>query len=398
MCITLEAGMLIGDEAFPVMMPLAPNATAWTARNSLACLVLLSAIALPACQTQTQESMRQAPKPIERGMATEDTSRMRIALSMSFVDGSSYRQTMVESFERAAQTAQRQGLLADFIVLDANGSTDQQAEQLQQLIDAKYDAILLNPNSVSKLNARVKAVCEAGILAIAFDNTVTEPCAYTINTIWNHYGALQGNYLRTRLEQGNVLEVRGAKGTTGDTDISAAIRSALAQFPTLKIVASVHGNWTQHIAQQEVAAILPSLPPIDAVVTQGGDGYGTALAFSATQRPMPIVIMGNRYDELKWWQDQRDANGYQTISASATPGASAVAFWTAQQILAGKDVPKFLELPLLVIEAETLDTWLAITPPNGTANADYTLEWTVELIDAHLDKTPLPAPPIPSPP
>ena len=379
-------------------MTLIPNVAPWNARTSLAGWLLLAAIALPACQTQKRVPITQAPETVESGIVTADTSKMHIALSMSFVEGSAYRQTMVKSFEQAAKIAQQQGHLADFIVLDANGNTDRQAEQLQQLIEAKYDAILINPNSVSELNAKVKSACDAGIIAIGFDNTVTEPCAYNINTIWNHYGAIQGNYLRTRLEQGNILEVRGAKGTTGDTDISAAIQSALAQFPNLKIVAPVRGNWTQHIAQKEVAAILPSLPQIDAVVTQGGDGYGTALAFAATQRPMPIIIMGNRYDELKWWQKQRDANGYQTISASATPGISAVAFWTAQQILAGKDVPKFLELPLLVIEAENLDTWLSMTPPDGTANADYTLDWTVELIDAHLERTPLPTPPIPSPP
>ena len=232
---------------------------------------------------------------------------------------------------------------------------------------------------------------------IDFDNEVTEPCSYTVNTIWNHYGALQGNYIGTRLDQGNILEVRGAQGTTGDTDISAAIQSALAQFPTLQVVGSVHGNWTQSIAQEAVSAALPTLPAIDAVVTQGGDGYGTAVAFSSSDRPMPIIIMGNRYDELKWWQEQRDSNGYQTISASATPGMSAVAFWTAQQLLAGKEVPKFIELPVLVIEEENLDDWLSITPKNGVANANYTLEWTTELINAHINDLPLPTPPLPTP-
>ncbi|MFN8456431.1 MAG: hypothetical protein U0401_17480 [Anaerolineae bacterium] len=110
---------------------------------------------------------------------------------------------------------------------------------------------------------------------------------------------------------------------------------------------------------------------------------------------MPIIIMGNRYDELKWWQEQRAKNGYHTISASATPGISALAMWTAQQILAGKEVPKFVEAPLLVIEEKNLATWLAVTPEGGVADGDYTLEYTVNLIDANTNGTPLPDVPLP---
>ena len=359
---------------------------------------LVLGISLAACQTETSIAPESAtPAIAENGVATGDTSQMRVALSMSFVEGSSYRQTMVDSFTQAAIAAREQGLLQEFTVVDAGGNTETQASQIQELIDEKYDAIILNPNSVSELNAVVKSACDAGIIAIDFDNEVTEPCAYTINTVWNHYGAVQGNYIGTRLQTGNILEIRGAQGTTGDTDISAAIHSSLAQFPGLKVADAVHGNWTQEIAQKEVTAKLPSLPQIDAVVTQGGDGYGTALAFAQSDRPMPIIIMGNRYDELKWWLEQRDAAGYQTISASATPGMSAVALWTAQQVFAGKDVPKFLELPVLVIEEENLDAWLSITPEDGVANADYTLEWTIDLIEAHINDTPLPAPPVPDP-
>ena len=361
---------------------------------------VIVAIALPACQSQTETpiaSESETPSIDENGIATGDTSKMRVALSMSFVEGSSYRKTMVESFEKAATSARQKGFLSDFTILDAGGNTETQAAQIQQLIAEKYDAIILNPNSVSELNDVVKSACDAGIIAIDFDNEVTEPCAYSINTVWNHYGAVQGNYIGTRLKQGNILEIRGAKGTTGDTDISSAIHASLAQFPGLKVVDAVHGNWTQELAQKEVTAILPSLPKIDAVVTQGGDGYGTALAFAQSDRPLPIIIMGNRYDELKWWQEQRDAKGYKTISASATPGMSAVALWTAQQVFAGKEVPKFIELPVLVIEEEDLDAWLSITPENGVANADYTLEWTVELIEAHIADTPLPSPPVPDP-
>ena len=134
---------------------------------------------------------------------------------------------------------------------------------------------------------------------------------------------------------------------------------------------SVNGDWAQDVAQKAVAGILPSLPEIAAVVTQGGDGYGAAQAFAAAGRPTPIIIMGNRQDELKWWAEQRDANKYETVSTSIAPGVSTLAFWVAQQILDGQDVPKDLTVPFLSVTQETLDQSLKDTPEGGVTNIDY---------------------------
>jgi hypothetical protein len=83
-------------------------------------------------------------------------------------------------------------------------------------------------------------------------------------------------------------------------------------------------------------------------VTQGGDGYGAAKAFEEAGRPRPIIIMGNRQDELAWWKEQKDLDGYETMSVSIAPGTSTAAFWVAQQLLAGaQDIPHDLVVPYL---------------------------------------------------
>jgi len=141
--------------------------------------------------------------------------------------------------------------------------------------------------------------------------------------------------------------------------------------PQFKIVGSVHGDWAQDVAQKAVAGILPSLPEIAAVVTQGGDGYGAAQAFEAAKRPTPTVVMGNRQDELVWWKKQKDANNYETMSVSIAPGVSTLAFWVAQQILDGKDVKKDLVVPFLRIDQDNLEANLATTQAGGVANVEY---------------------------
>jgi ribose transport system substrate-binding protein len=128
------------------------------------------------------------------------------------------------------------------------------------------------------------------------------------------------------------------------------------------------------VAQKAVAGILPSLPEIAAVVTQGGDGYGAAQAFDAAGRPIPLIIMGNREDELKWWKEQKDANGYATMSVSIAPGVSTLAFWVAQQILDGQAVPQDLTVPFLRIDQDNLEANLANTEKGGVANTEYSLD------------------------
>ncbi len=196
--------------------------------------------------------------------------------------------------------------------------------------------------------------------------------------------------------KGNVLEIRGIAGTSVDNDIHKGIVEGFKQYPDIKIVGSVHGNWTQTIAQKAVAGILPTLPDVAAVVTQGGDGWGAYQAFKTAGRKTPLIIMGNRQDELALWKKLTEQpGGYQTVSVSSAPGVASIAFWVAQQILAGKKVPKTVTVPLLTIRKNSLEAWLKATPKGGVATPVYTQDWTAKLIDANAGHKPLPPSPAP---
>jgi len=136
------------------------------------------------------------------------------------------------------------------------------------------------------------------------------------------------------------------------------------------------------VAQRAVAGILPSLPDVVGVVTQGGDGYGAAQAFAAAKRPTPTIVMGNREDELVWWKQQKDKDGYETMSVSIAPGVSTLAFWVAQQILDGKEVKKDLVVPFLSIDQAGLEESLKTTQKGGVANVEYSLADAKKVIDA----------------
>jgi ribose transport system substrate-binding protein len=249
-----------------------------------------------------------------------------------------------------------------------------------------YNAIVVNAASPTALNGVIKKACAAGVVVVSFDGIVTEPCAYRIAVDFKKMGSMQLDYLNGRLSgKGNLLEIRGLAGVFVDDEIHGGIESGLKKYAGFKRVGSVHGNWTQTVAQKEVAGVLPTLPKIDAIVTQGGDGFGAAEAFKAAGRPTPIIIMGNRYEELAWWKEQ-SKSGYQTMSVSIAPGSSTYAFWVAQQILAGKKVPHDMVIPLVEVTQNNLDEMLKKTDQGSVTNVEYGRDEVVKQIDATLKK------------
>lgn len=325
-------------------------------KKSLVCTIALSAL-------------------LAAGAAVADTKDKKIALSNNYA-GNSWRQAMLKSWDKVTKQAVADGIVAaaDPFTTSENQVTEQ-AAQIQNLILQGYNAIVVNAASPDALNGVIKQACDAGIVVVSFDGIVTEPCAWRIAVDFEKMGASEVEYLAKKMpEGGNLLEIRGLAGVFVDDAISKGINEEVKKNPQFKIVGSVHGDWAQEVAQKAVAGILPSLPEIKAVVTQGGDGYGAAQAFAAAGRPTPIIIMGNRQDELQWWKEQKDKNGYETMSVSIAPGVSTLAFWVAQQILDGKEVPKDLTVPFLRIDQDTLEQNLATTEKGGVANVEYSLE------------------------
>lgn len=321
--------------------------------------------------------------PAHAQIATGDTSSKKIALSNAYA-GNAWRQSMLKRWEEAANGAVKAKMIAAAPAFTTSESqATEQAQQIQNLILQGYNAIVVNAASPTALNGTIKRACAAGIVVVSFDGIVTEPCAYRVNFDFHKMGEDQIEYVAKQLNgKGNILAVRGMAGVSVDEAIHNGILAGLKKHPGLKLVGEVHGDWTTAIAQKAVASILPTLPKVDAVVTQGGDGFGAAQAFKAANRPTPIIILGNREDELKWWSTQLKSN-YKTYSSSNPPGAVTVAFWVAQQVLAGKKIPKDVDImaPLLTLSEAQLPGALAKVPAGGVADITFTLDETMAVLD-----------------
>jgi ribose transport system substrate-binding protein len=329
--------------------------------------------------------------------AENNTSGKRIALS-NFYAGNSWRQSMLQAWTDSANEAIKAGIIKETKIVNANNSATEQASQIESLIVEGWDAIVVDPISTTAINGAIQDACDAGITVVVFNESATAPCAKHIITNYVSVGAQQAEFFGKTLKgSNNILEIRGIAGTSADDDMHKGLVDGLKNYPNLKIVGAVNGNWTGTITQREVAGILPSLPEVNAVATQGGDGFGAYQAFKAANRPTPVIIMGHRQDELALWKQLLGTDpSYNTFSISSTPGGSKAAFWVAQQLLAGMDVPSPIDLPLPVIQKADLEGWLKVMPAGSVVVTPYTQAWVKEWIENARNGKPAPHDPKPS--
>lgn len=288
---------------------------------------------------------------------------------------------MLQSWQKSAKQAVDDGLVTEAPALTTDDNDDwSQAEQIRALTRDHYDAIVINAASPTALNDAVKDACDAGIIVVSFDNTVSEPCAYRLSVDFQKLGAMQIEYFRRRGLRGNLLEVRGIPGTAVNDSIHEGVHNERRLSSDLHIVASVHGNWTESVAKTAVHGLMPYLPDIVAVTTQGGDGVGVAEAFQEAGRKPPVIFLGNRGEELAWWKQQNQATGYETMSASIAPGSASFAFWFAQKLLSGETLPHNVTLPITVVSQATLEDALKRTEQDGVVSADYSRDDVAALL------------------
>ncbi len=308
------------------------------------------------------------------GTSLADTKDKKIAFSNNYA-GNSWRQAMLKSYDIVTKKAVADGIVAAADVFTtADKEVPTQAAQIQNLILQGYDAIVINASSPDALNGAIKQACDAGIVVVSFDGIVTEPCAWRVVVDFKDMGKQEVEQMaKFQPKGGNLLEIRGLAGTSIDQSIHDGILEGVAAHPEFKIVGSVEGDWDQTTAQKAVATVLPSLPDVIGIVDQGGDGYGAAQAFAAAGKPRPTIIMGNRQDELQWWKEQKEKDGYVTWSASIAPGVSTLAFWVAQQILDGnKDIPHDLLVPYLAFTQDDFEAALPNIETGSVASHEYT--------------------------
>ncbi|GMA61106.1 substrate-binding domain-containing protein [Alicyclobacillus fastidiosus] len=229
-------------------------------------------LALTACGTAGSLGNSSGSNSSGGSSSNKSSGKFTIALSNSYI-GNSWRTQMVNSFTQAAQQAKTQGEIANFEVVNADNTASQQISQINDMILKGVSAIVIDSASTTALNGVIAKAHAAGIPVISFDSVVTSPDAYKVNYDYVGMGEDEAKYIVQRLNgKGNVLISRGVAGTSVDNGFYQGEMDVFKKYSGIRIVGQVYSNWTETTAQSAVASLLPSLPKVDAVATEGETG------------------------------------------------------------------------------------------------------------------------------
>src|SRR6185437_6065612 len=163
-----------------------------------------------------------------------------------------------------------------------------QISDLQSMIAAGANAILFYPLSGTGLNRVIAQGCSHHVLMVAYDSSVTAPCAYNVNSLGGRYGANSAQWMVNEMGgKGELVINHGVAGTALTKLMDRQALGVFSKYPGIKIVAQFYGNWNDGLSQEGVSRILAAHPNIDAIWTV--DGTWGSLQAVVQHRPNRLV-------------------------------------------------------------------------------------------------------------
>lgn len=262
------------------------------------------------------------------------------------------------TIEQQVEELKKQGLVDKLVITDAQGDANIQIQQIQSMIDADVDGIILIAGS-STAPARVLAdACAKGIAIINFDSLVdTDQVTAKINTDSAEWGKTAAEFVIDAIGgKGKILILNGPAGISVSDDRRKGATPVLAAHPDVTVLAETNTAYNTAPAQEAVTSLLFANPEIDGVLSLGGAlSAGAILAFDKQGRPMVPMSGENARQFLELWKE-KDLKAWATMQPN---WLGAFAAYAAVQALSGKDVPAFVKVPLPIIDNSNIDEYLA---------------------------------------
>ena len=243
----------------------------------------------------------------------------------------------------------------ELIVHDAMDSVPRQVTDMEELISAGVDAILISPKVTEALTPPVSKAYAAGIPVFVLDRDVSND-RYTqyIGGDNHEIGRAAGRKAVELLggagqAKGNVVEIWGGMASTPANDRHDGFSEIIANEPGIRIVNPAQdGDWKQDLAYGIMAEALDNLARIDLVYAHNDPmAYGAYLAARDAGRDTAIAFLGIDgipAEGVKWVHE----GILDATFLYKTPGDEGIR--QALRFLNGQSVEKRLTLPTLTID------------------------------------------------
>ena len=147
-------------------------------------------------------------------------------------------------------------------------SIPEQIAEMEDVITKKPSGILFVPVDFRAMVSSVQKVNQAGIPIVNASDKV--PSGETVGFVGaDDYNMARATARRLMAEmkgQGSVIILEGVKGTITSTERVRGFTDVIAEFPSVKVVASQSGNFQRLSALQVTENLLQSHPKVDGIL------------------------------------------------------------------------------------------------------------------------------------
>ena len=183
----------------------------------------------------------------------------------------------------------------------ANDDVSTQANQVDQLVNAKVDAIIVVPVQADSLGPQITAANTAKIPILAVNAELnSDKLDGSVQPDDVAAGAQEMEMMAKKLNgKGNIVILQGPLGGSGEINRGKGIDQVLAKYPDIKVLAKDTANWKRDEAVNKMKNWLSAFDQIDGVVSQNDDmGLGALQALKEANKSVPIVGIDGIEDGL----------------------------------------------------------------------------------------------------
>ncbi len=275
--------------------------------------------------------------------------------------GNPWRVSLTNELKRLVDVYKAKGWVSDFELSDSNGDTSRQISQIRAFVDKKCSIITSVAGSSTGLNDAIKASYDAGIPFVTISSSVTSPFAINVDSNYGRWGYDMAKQLGESLGgKGNIILVEGIAGAPIVAQERAGGDAALKDYPGIKVVRTVNGNWTANVTKTVILQALATSPQkIDGVWTTGSESRVIAEAFTEAKRPAPLITGSTSGDALGYWKAHPDR--YRFEGHGVLPAWNSESLFRVSVALLEGQMPKLntIMIPIPVVKGADLDKWYA---------------------------------------
>ena len=165
--------------------------------------------------------------------------KYKVYLSMSYI-GNEW-QNEAENMVKAM--AKHYSDKIDFHIEVSGPNVAKQIQQINSMVQAGADAIIVYPISPTGLNQAIEKAIEQGVIVCAYDSQTTAKGAYNFSQNQYEQSRFRAQYVAAQLNhKGNVIGLTGVPGTTVDTEQTKAFHDVMAKYPDIHVIAEANGG------------------------------------------------------------------------------------------------------------------------------------------------------------